>query len=59
MPRQGLNRQEVVNAAAALIEETGYHNFSMRELADRLPIKTAPLYNYIESMDRARRNENR
>jgi len=51
MPRQGLTRQEVVNAAVAVIEEGGCHNFSMRELADRLHIKTASLYNHIESMD--------
>jgi len=51
MPRQGLNRQEVVNAAAALIEEAGYHKFSMRELADRLHVRAASLYNHVESMD--------
>ncbi len=51
MPRRGLNRWEVVNAAATLIEEVGYHNFSMRELADRLHIKTASLYNHVENMD--------
>lgn len=51
MPRQGLNRQEVIRAAAALIERDGYHNFSMRELADSLHIKTASLYNHVESME--------
>ena len=39
MPRMGLNRQSVVNAAITLIEEKGNQNFSMRELADRLQIK--------------------
>jgi len=51
MPRQGLNRQGVVDAAAAMIEEAGYQKFSMRELADRLQVRTASLYNHIESMD--------
>ena len=51
MPRMGLNRQAVVSAAIQLIEDRGYQNFSMRELADRLQIKTASLYNHIESID--------
>ena len=51
MPRMGLNRQSVVNAAITLIEEKGNHNFSMRELADMLQVKTAALYNHVESMD--------
>ncbi|MFG6326525.1 MAG: TetR/AcrR family transcriptional regulator [Lachnospiraceae bacterium] len=51
MPRMGLNRQAVVNAAIQLIEDRGYKNFSMRELAERLQIKTASLYNHIESID--------
>ena len=51
MPRKGLNRQVVINAAIQLIEEKGYHNFSMRELADRLQVKTASLYNHVSNMD--------
>lgn len=51
MPRMGLNRQTVVSAAIQLIEDKGYKNFSMRELAERLQIKTASLYNHIESID--------
>lgn len=51
MPRMGLNRQAVVNAAIQLIEERGYQNFSMRELADSLQIKTASLYNHVESIE--------
>ena len=51
MPRMGLNKQSVVDAAITLIEEKGYEHFSMRELADRLQVKTAALYNHVESMD--------
>lgn len=51
MPRMGLNQQKVVCAAIAFIEEQGFENFSMRELAERLHVKTAALYNHIESMD--------
>lgn len=51
MPRMGLNQQKVVCAAVAFIEERGFENFSMRELAERLQVKTAALYNHIESMD--------
>ena len=51
MPRIGLNRQAVVSAAIELIEDEGCQDFSMRELADRLQVKTASLYNHIESID--------
>lgn len=51
MPRMGLNQQKVVSAAVAFIEEQGFEKFSMRELAERLQVKTAALYNHIESMD--------
>ena len=36
MPRQGLCRERVVEAAVALIEERGAERFSMGELAKRL-----------------------
>ncbi|MDE7249505.1 MAG: TetR/AcrR family transcriptional regulator [Lachnospiraceae bacterium] len=37
----------VVHAAITLIEEKGNQNFSMRELADMLQVKTAALYNHV------------
>ena len=52
MPRQGLGRDRVVQAALALIEENGLSQFSMSELAKRLNVRTASLYNHIESLDR-------
>ncbi len=51
MPRQGLSRESVVKAAVELIEKKGYSAFSMAELAKSLNIKTASLYNHIESLD--------
>lgn len=51
MPRQGLNRQALVQAAAELIAQRGMRDFSMRELAQHMNVKTASLYNHVESMD--------
>lgn len=51
MPRKGLTRESVVDAAIALIEEKGNHAFSMNELARRLDIKPASLYNHTQSID--------
>lgn len=48
MPRQGLNKQAVTEAATALIEEKGIAAFSMNELARRLNIKTASLYAHVK-----------
>ena len=51
MPRSGLSKEKVVEAAVALIEQSGTMEFSMRALADSLQIKTASLYNHVESME--------
>ncbi len=51
MPRNGLTKERVVEAAAQLIEQSGAAAFSMRALADSLHIKAASLYNHVESMD--------
>ena len=51
MPRQGLNRDSVVEASIRLIEEKGYAAFSMGELAKSLNVKTASLYNHVEGLD--------
>ena len=51
MPRQGLSQEQVIQAAADLIEENGIPHFSMGELARRLQIKPASLYNHIESIE--------
>ena len=51
MPRQGLNKEAVTNAATKLIEEQGIAAFSMNELARTLNIKTASLYAHVKGMD--------
>ena len=50
MPRQGLNRDAVVRAAANLIEEKGPAAFSMAALAKFLHVRTASLYNHVDSL---------
>lgn len=51
MPRNGLTNERVVESAVQLIEQSGIADFSMRALADSLNIKTASLYNHVQSMD--------
>lgn len=51
MPRNGLSKEKVIEAAVALIEHSGTADFSMRALADSLQIKTASLYNHVDSME--------
>lgn len=51
MPRNGLSKEKVVDAAIILIEHSGMAAFSMRSLADSLQIKTASLYNHVENME--------
>ena len=48
--RKGLNTNRIVEAAAKLIAEKGFDQFSLRELSDRLGVKTASLYNHISSL---------
>lgn len=48
--RKGLNTDRIVEVAAELIAERGFDQFSLRELADRLGVKTASLYNHISSL---------
>ena len=51
MARQRLTHADVVRAAIEMIEAEGLHRFSLRELASRLHIKAASLYNHIKSSD--------
>lgn len=51
MPRNGLNKEKVIKAAVNLIEQSGTIDFSMRALANSLDIKTASLYNHVQSID--------
>lgn len=51
MVRKGLNLEEIMVAAMKLVEEKGYDNFSLRELAARLNVKPASLYNHVSGIE--------
>lgn len=47
MPRAGLSRAVVVEAAAALADEQGLEDLSLSELAGRLGVRKPSLYNHV------------
>lgn len=49
--KKGLNREIVIAEAVSLVNEQGYEHLSLRELAARLCIKPASLYNHIEGIE--------
>lgn len=49
--KKGLTRQRVVQTAIGMIAERGLDAFSMRELAARLAVKPASLYNHVANID--------
>ena len=51
MPRAGLSRQTIVEAAICLIEERGYQAFTLRELAKHLGVQASSLYNHVGNLD--------
>ena len=51
MSGQGLTRADIVRIAIELIESEGLHSFSLQELANRLHIRAASLYNHIRNAD--------
>ncbi|MBQ7841316.1 MAG: TetR/AcrR family transcriptional regulator [Lachnospiraceae bacterium] len=51
MPKKGLNQSTILQAAVALVEEKGYENFSLRELASRLDVKPSSLYNFVQGIE--------
>lgn len=51
MPRRNLNEEMIVDEAIRLIEETGYSEFTMRDLAARLDVKASSLYNHIYGIE--------
>lgn len=52
--KKGLTRQSVLDAAVQLVEEAGWEGLSLQELARRLQIKTASLYNHIQGIGEVR-----
>lgn len=51
MARRGLNREGIILAAIDMVEEKGYRNFSMRELAATLGVQPASLYNHVSGIE--------
>ncbi|MBC3798552.1 TetR/AcrR family transcriptional regulator [Acetobacterium tundrae] len=50
MAKKGLDSKIIISTAAQLVEEKGYDHFSLNELALKLGVKTASLYNHIEGL---------
>ena len=55
MPRAGLNRAAVVEAAAALADEGAGEELSLARLAERLGVRKPSLYNHVEGLSGLRR----
>ena len=56
MPRRGLDRAAVVEAAAALADAEGLEQLTLARLAHDLGIRTPSLYNHVEGLDGLRRS---
>jgi AcrR family transcriptional regulator len=50
VPRAGLSRDDVVAAAAELIDEIGYHEVTMGLLAQRLGVRAPSLYKHVDGL---------
>jgi AcrR family transcriptional regulator len=50
MPRAGLTRESVVEAAAAMADEVGFGSLTLAALAERLGVKQPSLYKHIDSL---------
>lgn len=51
MKGKGLTRESIAEAALKLTDEKGFGNYSVRELAEKLGVRAASLYNHIDSVD--------
>lgn len=51
MKGKGLTMDIIADAALELVVEKGYNNYSVRELAMRLHVKAASLYNHVTGVD--------
>lgn len=55
MPRAGLTRTVVVEAAAELADEHGYDRLTLTALAQRVGVATPSLYKHVDGLDGLRR----
>jgi AcrR family transcriptional regulator len=56
VPRAGLSRSSVVDAAAELADEAGWERLTLAALAARLGVRLPSLYKHIDSLDGLRRD---
>jgi AcrR family transcriptional regulator len=55
VPRRGLDRATVVEAAAALADAEGLEQLTLARVAERLGIRTPSLYNHVAGLEGLRR----
>jgi len=55
-PGPGLDAEQVLRAAGALVDEEGQEQLSLTRLAERLNIRTPSLYNHVASLEQLRRD---
>ena len=55
-PGPGLDTEQVLDAAGALVDEEGWAQLSLTRLAERLNIRTPSLYNHVASLEQLRRD---
>lgn len=56
MPRAGLSRPVVVQAAAELADEVGADRLTLAQLAERLGVRLPSLYKHVNGLDAVRRD---
>jgi AcrR family transcriptional regulator len=56
VPRAGLSRTVVVDAAATIADEIGWEQLTLAVIADRLGVRLPSLYKHIPSLDGLRRD---
>lgn len=56
MSKRGLNSESIMEAACELVKDNGYDSFSLRELASRLGVKPASLYNHVNGIEQIKQS---
>ncbi|ULH16426.1 WHG domain-containing protein [Deinococcus sp. KNUC1210] len=53
--RPGLNPAQIIGAAADLADRVGLYQFTLKELAEQLGVRTPSLYNHVASLEAVQR----
>ena len=51
MARKGLNQEKIIEVAVELVEVNGYSKLTLTDLAHKLEIKTASIYNHFNNIE--------